>query len=354
MIQLRHWRHELPLRHPWAIASSGRAGGKTVHPVVFVEVWDGQGRRGIGEASPSTQYAETPSTVAAYLDRVDPRRLSFEDLEASRSYLASLEPVSFPGMCAVDLALNDGAAAAAGVPVHEFLGVRFEEGRHSTSMTIGIDTPEKIERKVAEASAYPVLKLKVGVPGDAANLAAVRRVAPSKRLRVDANAAWRTREEALRRIEELSAGGGIEFVEQPMPPELPDEDWVWLKERSPLPIFGDELFHGGGDVERCARCVHGVNLKLVKAGGLTAGRRALEAARAQGLRTMIGCMIESSVLISAGAHLAGLADFLDLDGHVLIAVDPYRGVVHRDGRLYFGDAENPVGLRVTAAGERRV
>ena len=123
---------------------------------------------------------------------------------------------------------------------------------------------------------------------------------------------------------------------------------AWLRERSPLPLIGDELFQSAADADRCAGCVHGVNVKLVKTGGVTRGKEALEAARARGLKTMLGCMIESSILISAASHLAALTDYLDLDGNVLITNDPYRGVINRGGRIIFEGVEPMAGLRVAA------
>jgi L-alanine-DL-glutamate epimerase-like enolase superfamily enzyme len=133
-----------------------------------------------------------------------------------------------------------------------------------------------------------------------------------------------------------------------MPPELPTSEWAWLKERSPLPLIGDELYQSAADVDRCAECVHGINVKLVKTGGVTRGLEALQAARARGLKTMLGCMIESSVLISAGAHLAALTDYLDLDGNVLITNDPYTGVRNLRGMMSFEGVAAVGGLRVTA------
>lgn len=339
---------DLLLTHSWAIATdvrAGRVGGKDRCPVVFVELRDALGRSGIGEASPSSQYRENPETVDRFLRRIDPARLSFDDLPASRAYLESLPHPSMPARCAVDIALLDGAARAAGQPLHRYLGLGFPPGGSVSSFTIGLDTPQRMEAKALEAARFPVLKMKLGSPTDAANLAAVRRAAPGRILRVDANAAWKTREEALDRIEALADDGGIEFVEQPMPADASEADAIWLKERSPLPLVGDESYQDARDADRCARCFHGVNVKLVKTGGVTAAKEALEAARRLGLRTMLGCMIESSVLISAAAHLASLTDWLDLDGNVLIGNDPYDGVRNLDGRLTFEGAPEPFGLR---------
>ena len=348
-MQLSYQRIDLALRHSWAIATDLReGGGKSVYPVVLVSLMDAQGRRGIGEASPSSQYQETHGTVSAFLDRVDARRLSFDDIPGSMDYLDSLEAGRYPAKCAVNLALLDGAARAAGMSVSDFAGPGFTEGRHVTSFTIGIDTPEMMARKTVEAGDMPVLKMKLGSPRDRENFAAVRGAAPGKWIRVDANQAWTSREDALRHIEWLAADGRVEFVEQPMPAATPESDAVWLKERSPLPLFGDESYQGAADAESCAQRFHGINVKLVKTGGITAGRAALEAARARGLKTMLGCMIESSVLITAAAHLADLTDYLDLDGNLLITNDPCRGVICTQGRLGFEGVGETLGLRVTA------
>ena len=155
-----------------------------------------------------------------------------------------------------------------------------------------------------------------------------------------------TKEQALEMMQWLAQDGHIEFVEQPLPAASPLKDWVWLKQRSPLPVFGDESYHHAGDAAQAAQCFHGVNVKLVKTGGISGGFEALHAARKAGLKTMLGCMIETSILISAAAHLAELCDYLDLDGNILITDDPYLGVATNRGLLSFANAPEKYGLRV--------
>lgn len=342
-MKLKFWREQLQLANTWTIAR----GSTNLFEVVMVQLTDQDGITGIGEAAPIRRYHENPATVEEFFQRVEVSRLSFADVNGSMAYLATLSHGDMAAKCALNIALLDGAGKLAGKPIYDLLGLGFRDQHHVTSFSIGIDTPEIVAKKVLQAAQYPVLKLKVGVPDDHAILAALRNVAPTKAIRVDANEGWKTKEEALDRIEWLAQDGHIQFIEQPMPQTTPAKDLVWLKERSPLPLLADESYHTANDIAHCAECFHGVNVKLVKTGGVSAGFAALKAARAIGLKTMIGCMIETSVLISAAAHLAELCDFLDIDGNLLTTNDPYAGVTAQGGILSFQDAKEKIGLRVT-------
>ena len=339
-------RFDLELAHNWMVATSQATGGKKISPVVLVELRDGDGVVGLGESSPASRYGETVQTSLDYLQLVKAEQLSFDDITGSMAYLDALAPGCCSAKGALNIALLDGAARKARQPLHDFLGLSFVDGAHLTSITIGLDTPAVMERKTAEAAAFPILKLKVGAPNDVANLAAVRAAGSGKTLRLDANEAWATKEQALQHIEALAPDPHIEFIEQPMPAQSAISDFAWLKARSPIPIVGDESYHTANDATACADCFHGVNIKLCKTGGVSRGLEALQAARRQGLKTMIGCMVESSILTSAGAHLASLADWLDLDGMLLITNDPFRGVTTKRGVMSFTAAPTPYGLRV--------
>ena len=371
-MQLKWQRHDLRLAHDWAIAGGAK---KSIHPIVIVELTDAAGVVGLGEAAPSRRYHETVETVQAFLQKVDARRLSFAAIPVGMDYLDTLAPGEFSAKSALNVALLDGAAKLAHQPLHDFLGLGFREppqglefrlqaaranvrdlppkggtpnmSPHITSFSIGIDSPEVIRKKVLAAEKYPVLKLKVGGADDKAALAALRSVASAKPVRVDANEAWKTKEQALEMIEWLAGDGHIQFIEQPMPASTSAKELAWLKARSPQPLFADESFHFATDAAHCAEGFHGVCVKLCKTGGVTAAVAALRAARAAGLQTMLGCMIESSLLISAAAHLAELADFLDLDGNLLITNDPYRGVTAERGVLSFDGTPEKFGLRVS-------
>ncbi len=340
-------RTNLNLTHTWTIA---RGSGTNLAHSVVVELTGADGTIGRGEAAPIARYKESVDTVEAFLKQVDARGLSFNDIEGSMAYLETISSHDMSAKCALNLALLDGAGKRGRQAVYDLLGLGFRENQHLTSFTIGMDKPEMIKKKVIEAEAFPILKVKVGVSSDKENVQALREVAPTKLIRVDANEGWKTKEHALEMIEWLAQDGNVQYVEQPMPAATPIKDWVWLKARSPLPVFADESYHSAKDVETVVECFHGANVKLVKTGGISGGYEALKAARKAGLKTMIGCMIETSILINAAAHLAELCDYMDVDGNILINNDPYAGITAKGGMVSFESAPEKYGLRVSPRG----
>ncbi|MEO6182366.1 MAG: dipeptide epimerase [Verrucomicrobiota bacterium] len=345
-MKMKFSKFDLKLAHEWTVAS-GLKTGKKIFEVVLLDLTDAQGVMGLGESAPASRYKEDANSVMTFLQNVDANRLSFDDIASSMNYLETM-PGNYAAKNAVNIALLDGAARKAGQPVYDFLKLGFTEKRHVTSFSIGIDKPEVIRKKVFEAEPYPILKLKVGGPDDKENMAALREAAPKKTVRIDANEGWKTREEALQNLEWFAQDKNIEFCEQPMHASTLRADWVWLKARTPIPIFADESFHHAKDAEYCAECFHGVNAKLIKTGGISGAYDALQAARKLGLKTMIGCMIETSILTSAAAHLAALTDHLDIDGNLLITNDPYIGPTSVNGKISFDTATEKTGLRVRA------
>ena len=235
----------------------------------------------------------------------------------------------YAARAAIDIALLDWLAQKRGVPLYEFFGLD-PAGTPVTSFSIGIDTPEITRMKVREAEAYPVLKIKVGLDTDEATLEAVRSVT-RKPLRVDANEGWKSKEEAVRKINWLEKLG-VELIEQPMPASMLEE-MNWVRARAHMPIIADEACLHPQDVAKIARYFDGVNIKLDKCGGLLEAGRMIKAAKSLGLKTMLGCMISSSVSITAAAHLSPAVDYADLDGHLLIRNDPYEGIRVLDGKL---------------------
>ncbi|HZL44410.1 MAG TPA: dipeptide epimerase [Verrucomicrobiae bacterium] len=337
-------RIDLSLRTPWSSARTHRA---RTSSVIVVELTGPDKFKGFGEAAPINRYGEDCDQVEAYLTSLAHNSKCVNDIVSQNDRISLLPAAPVSALCALDVASLDLAAKLTGKSIHEYLGLPFQESKHVTSYTISIAEPAEIRRQVLAAGNYPVLKLKVGGLHDQLSFETLRDAAPSKPVRIDANEGWQTKELALERIEFFSKYPDVQFVEQPMPASTPEKDWAWLKAKSPLPIFADESYHFAQDAERAAECFHGVNVKLVKTGGITGAIDALRAARRQGLKTMLGCMIETSILISAAAHLASLCDYLDLDGNLLIANDPYHGVTADAGVLSFRDAQEKYGLRVS-------
>ena len=242
-------------------------------------------------------------------------------------------PGQYAAKAALDIALMDWVGQKLGVPLYRFFGLDPNDAP-ITTFSIGIDTPEVTRQKVREAEAFPVLKIKVGLDTDEATIAAVRS-ATNKPLRVDANEGWKDREVAVRKINWL-ATQGVEFVEQPMPAEMLEET-RWVRERVRLPLIADEACQRARDIPKLVGIFDGVNVKLDKAGGILEAFQMIQIARALGLKTMLGCMVSSSVSVTAAAHLSPLVDYADLDGNLLIANDPFTGVQVRNGKLLLPD-----------------
>ncbi len=300
---------------------------------LFVELAH-DGLVGRGEGAPIARYGETPQSCRAALERMRaaiPK--SPVDHEALIASLSDLAPKDHAARAAMDAAIMDWVGKSRGVPIYALWDI--DPARMPpTSMTIAIDTPDRVRERAREACGFRVLKLKVGVEQDRAMLNAIRDVT-GVTIRVDANEGYPDRETALREIEWL-AGQNVELIEQPLPAARL-EDMAWLKDRSPLPLIADEAFLQPQDIPALAEGYHGINVKLVKCGGILASHKAIQIARSCGLEVMIGCTIESSLGIAAAAHLAPLVDYVDLDGNLLLANDPFVGHPIRDGRIRLRD-----------------
>lgn len=289
---------------------------------------------GLGEAGVVPYYGDTQESILIYLRQVgelpgdDPARL--EDL------LANLPPGSPAAHAAIDLALHDLWGKRLGQPLYRLFGLD-PTRLPPTSFTIGIDEPEIMAERARECN-YPIIKVKLGSPDDAAALAAIRR-ATSARLRVDANAGW-SYAQALELIPIL-AQYDLELIEQPLP--RGDIEGVralrqQLRQRGvKTPIFVDESVRSARDVAAHAGAVDGVVIKLMKTGGLREALRAIHTARALDMQVMLSCMIESSIGVTAAAHIAPLCDYADLDGPLLIANDPYQGVIYHGAQMTLPD-----------------
>ena len=323
--RLRHHTIDLHLRHTFRIAR----GASDTRRNVIVEL-EAEGHTGLGEAAPIRRSHEDPESAAAALDAIAPR------LSDTRAFSQLGAELAVKGQrsaeAALDLALHDLAGKRLGAPLYELLGIR-PGPTPVTSFTIGLDTPEIVAEKVKAASVYDVLKVKMGSDDDREVLEAVR-ANTKQRIRVDANEGW-TPDAALERLPWLQKIG-VEFIEQPLPADR-IEDTRWLRARSPLPFYADESVHTADDIPKLAGAFDGINIKLMKCGGLAEALRMIAVARAHGMKVMLGCMIETSIGITAAAHLSPLVDAADLDGHLLISDDPYEGVKVVDGRLVLPD-----------------
>lgn len=307
----------LTTRHPFIIAR----GGQSEYRVVWVRLTDGDGVEGWGEASPSSYYGETAETVLATLKTLEPHLPGDPfDLDGAEARFAELVPKNGAARSALSAALHDLVGKRLGVPLYKLWGLDPRRAPVS-SFTIGIDTPEKTRAKVKEAEAYAILKIKLGTDHDEEILRTIRD-ATDKPLRVDANAGW-TRDRALAMLPILKEYG-VEFLEQPLPPD--DLEGIGAVRRAGvLPIVVDESCVTAADIPRVAEVADGINIKLAKCGSLREALRMIATARAHGMLVMVGCMIETSIGITAAAHFTPLVDAADLDGAALTSNDPFVG-----------------------------
>jgi L-alanine-DL-glutamate epimerase-like enolase superfamily enzyme len=317
----------LPLRDPFRIARTDHASSAGSITTVVVELRDDRFPDvvGLGEGYPDRFYGETPETMRAVLpvllDAVGEPALDRAGLGAAADAMARAIRGHGAARCALDIALHDLAGKVTGRAVHDLIGL--SASIPPTDFTIGIDEPAVVAERARRAGAFPALKIKCGGPQDVATLEAVRGVYDGP-IRVDANTGW-TREEAVALLPELERLG-VELIEQPFPATAL-RDLAWLQDRSTLPIVADESCVGPDDLDGLVGVVAGVNVKLAKCGGIAPARRMLERARELGFRTFLGCMEETSVGIAGSAAVASLAEWVDLDGCLLLADDPFEGLV---------------------------
>ncbi|QDU57580.1 dipeptide epimerase [Aeoliella mucimassa] len=321
--------YELPLRHTFTIAR----GSTNVQPTFIVQLHE-SGEYGYGEATTNSYYNASAEQMASAVERVRPllASSSARDPEPLLAELASQLPEDSFALSALDQALHDLWGKLLGKPVYELWGLDLSTAPPS-DYTIGIDTIDTMVAKLEEMPGWPVYKIKLGTDNDIEIVKALREHTDAT-LRVDANCGW-TAEQTIEYspiLKEL----GVEFIEQPLPAD--DHEGARLAyEGSALPLIADESCVVESDVEKCAGKFHGINIKLVKCGGLAPARRMVAKARELGLKLMAGCMTESSVGISALAQLLPMLDYIDMDGAVLLAEDIAEGVKVEKGICHFSD-----------------
>lgn len=317
----------LKLKTPFRIAH----GTSTARHNVLVHLGDG-----VGEGSVMPYYAHTQADVVAYLQSLDAEVLLGSDPLGLEDALDRLPPGPAPARAAIDIALHDHWARQLSHPLYRLWGLTPSRAPLS-SLTLSITEDEaELRRRVQAAAGFPILKLKLGTGNLEIDEAIVHQVRQETdaRLCVDANSAWPVDQAAylIPRLAEYD----LLFIEQPIP-ATKVEDWHRLRRLLPNdlpPLIADESVQQAQDIQALVGAADGINIKLAKAGGLREARRMIALARSVGMQVMLGCTIESSVGITAAAHLAPLVDFADLDGNLDLANDPYIGVKLEKGRLH--------------------
>lgn len=325
-LTLAHEVLTLPLRDPFRIARSDHDAGTRITTVV-VELRDERlpGIVGLGEGYPDRFYGETPETMATVmpmlLAAIGEPVLDLPGVDAAARAMTTAIRGHGAARCAIDIALHDLVSKALGVSVHGLRGL--SAAIPPTDFTLGLDEPSIVAERAKRASDFPALKIKCGGPADLATLRAVRDVYDGP-IRVDANTGW-TRDDAVALLPAL-VDLGVELIEQPFAARS-YRDLAWLQERSTIPVVADESCVLPEDLDALDGVVAGINVKLAKCGGIAPAQAMLEEARRRGFRTFLGCMEETSVGIAGSAVVASLADWVDLDGNLLLADDPFEGLI---------------------------
>jgi L-alanine-DL-glutamate epimerase-like enolase superfamily enzyme len=336
-LTLRFRPYELRLKHVFTIAE----GSRSTTPVMLTEL-EFDNTVGYGEASMPPYLAENHDTATSFLSKVDLTQFDSPFLmEDILTYIDKLAPGNYAAKASVDIALHDLAGKLMKQPWHRIWGLN-PARTPVTSFTIGIDKPEVVRTKVREAAPYKILKVKLGQGNDKEMIDAVRSET-DKPICVDINQGWTDKVKALEMSHWLK-DQGVVFIEQPMS-KTSFEDTAWLTQNSPLPIIADEAFQTISDFQKVQKAYSGINIKLMKCGGMRSAFIMIKMARALGMKVMIGCMTETSCAVSGAAQLSPLADWADLDGNLLIDNDVFEGVTINDGKITLTDSPG-IGVKV--------
>jgi L-Ala-D/L-Glu epimerase len=334
---LRFKPYDLQLKHVFTIASNSRKST----PVMLIEI-EYEGVIGYGEASMPPYLGETHESAGKFLSAVNLTQFSNPFLlDDILEYVDSVLPGNYAAKASVDIALHDLVGKLIKKPWFRVWGLNPEK-TPNTSFTIGIDTPDVLITKVKEAEVYKILKVKLGRENDKEMIETIRS-ATDKPICADVNQGWKDRQMALDMVHWLKEKGVV-FIEQPMSKDSPDDN-AWLTEHSPLPIIADEALQTVKDVLPLKGVYSGINIKLMKCGGMRAAGKMITIARACNMNVMIGCMTETSCAVSAAAQLSPLADWADLDGNLLISNDLYDGMNVVDGKIVLNERPG-IGLKL--------
>jgi L-alanine-DL-glutamate epimerase-like enolase superfamily enzyme len=328
-MQLQFEPYDLQLRHLFTLAS----GSRSTTPVMLTTITFND-ITGYGEASMPPYLGESHASAKAFLSKVNLSLFSSPFLmDDILAYVDNLAPGNYAAKASVDIALHDLVGKLMNQPWYRIWGLN-PDRTPDTSFTIGIDKPEVVVEKTREASSYRILKIKLGGGNDREMIQSVRSETDVP-LGVDVNQGWKNKEEALAAIEWLSKQGVI-YIEQPLPKAM-DDDIAWITSRSPIPVIADEAVQIPSDVNKLAGVYSGINIKLMKCGGMRAAFTMVNMARAAKLKVMIGCMTETSCAVTAAAQLSPMADWADLDGNLLISNDPFDGIKINEGKIKIPD-----------------
>lgn len=310
-------RVQLPLKHTFTISR-----GSKYHANNIIIRLQADGITSYGEAAPNPRYDESPESVSAFLEKLDLSQITnVFDVRSVMDEIIAVDEREHSAHAAVEMALCDWIGKKLNIPLYRLWNAPSSTGPQS-SVTLGLGSADELEQKIEEVENYPILKVKLGTENDRDIILQIRKHT-NKTLWVDANEGWTDFEQARDMIVFL-ADQGIQLIEQPMPASAID-DIAKLKELSPIPFFADEGFTGTEPLEDVASAYHGINIKLMKIGGMTSALRTIARARQYGMKVMIGCMLESSLANTAGAVVSMFADYADLDGSFLLAEDPFNG-----------------------------
>ena len=325
-MKLSFQKYDLMLKHVFTVAGNSR----TSTPVVLTQI-EFDGFVGYGEASMPPYLGETQESVLRFLTKVNLTR--FNDpfrMDEILAYVDSIDEKNTAAKASVDIALHDLIGKILKQPTYRIWGLS-KENTPNTSFTIGIDNVDVVKEKTKEAgSQFKMLKVKLGRDNDKEMIETIRSVTNTP-ICVDVNQGWTDKIMALEMIHWLKEMNVV-FVEQPLPKENID-DMAWLTQHSPLPTIADEFLQRLPDVKRAYQVFSGINVKLMKCGGLREAHKMIELARALDMKVMIGCMTETSCAVSAAAQLSPLADWADLDGNLLIKNDVFEGIKIIDGKV---------------------
>lgn len=328
-MEIKFQKYELLLKHKFGISYYTRSST----PAVIIKLIQGE-YEGFGEASLPPYLSETQDSVISFLNRIKLRDItSFNDLMNLSDEINSISRNNNAAKASINIALHDLYGKISNQSCYALYGIKKSQ-LPFTSFTIGIDLPEMLLKKIEEAKSYKILKIKLGTENDREIIDLVRKYT-DKPLYVDANQGWKDKYSALEFVNYL-AESNVLLVEQPFPINN-YEDSAWLSERSPLPIIADESIQTIRDIDWVKNCFTGINIKLMKCGGITEAYKMIKKGREANLKIMLGCMTESSCAISAAIQLSSLVDYADLDGNLLILNDPFICKTVIDGQLILPD-----------------